>query len=474
MKPRTMKNSLVLATAVSLVWNMQNVNAENGAATVRARTTIKAVEGPLADYVAKPDASYGWTKIREGQIGSTEYAELILTSQHWRDVAWKHRLFVIKPSTAVQAKRGVLVIAGGRWKEQYEDPAREEDLPSESKLFAMIAEQLKSPVAVLLHVPQQPLFDGLVEDEIISLTFDKYLSTEDPEWPLLLPMVKSAVRGMDAVQEYCQEQWSLPLESFTVTGASKRGWTTWLVGAIDQRATAIAPMVIDTLNMHVQMKHQIDAWGVYSEQIEDYSKRKIQQRMETAAGRALRDIVDPFSYRQTLNQPKLIFIGTNDRYWPLDALNLYWDDLTGPKYISYIPNNGHGLKDFVRIVGNLAALHADGNGGPGLPAIDWSFARQDDALTLRVQSDRPPEAVNVWLAKSEKRDFRDSLWQAKPTTADGETFVYKLPTPSSGYAAMFGELRFRQHEIPYYLSTNVQLISAGDPAPADAVGLIGR
>jgi PhoPQ-activated pathogenicity-related protein len=50
-------------------------------------------------------------------------------------------------------------------------------------------------------------------------------------------------------------------------------------------------------------------------------------------------------------------LGTNDEYWPLDALNLYWSELKGPKYVLYIPNNGHGLKDYGRIVGSLCALH---------------------------------------------------------------------------------------------------------------------
>ena len=47
----------------------------------------------------------------------------------------------------------------------------------------------------------------------------------------------------------------------------------------------------------------------------------------------------------TLKQPKLLLLGTNDRYWPLDALNVYWDGLPGDKYVTYVPNNGHGLKD---------------------------------------------------------------------------------------------------------------------------------
>ena len=51
-------------------------------------------------------------------------------------------------------------------------------------------------------------------------------------------MVKSAVRAMDAVEQCVEREWSHKVETFTVTGASKRGWTTWLTGAVDPRVTA--------------------------------------------------------------------------------------------------------------------------------------------------------------------------------------------------------------------------------------------
>ena len=358
-----------------------------------------------------------------------------------------------------------MLIAGGGWKDEFEDPSHEDELGEEAALLASVAQQFQSPVAVLLHVPQQPIFDDLVEDEIISYTFEKYFQTRDSEWPLLLPMVKSAVRAMDAIQEFCQEEWSVAIDSFTVTGASKRGWTTWLVGASDRRVAAIAPMVIDTLNMARQMDHQIEAWGDYSKQIEDYTKRDLPNKLDTQAGKALLRIVDPFAYRRTLTLPKLLVIGTNDRYWPLDALSLYWGQLVGEKHILYVPNNQHGLTDFPRVLGGLIALHHQTRGEGKLPELSWSFNNGANIALLHMHSGESPMKVQAWVAKSDSRDFRDAQWSATEMSQDNNgDYSYQLDLPETGYAATFGEAVYQLSgdRTAYYLSTNVKIFSPAD------------
>lgn len=417
--------------------------------------------GPLADYVNAPDASYGWYQRSEGSVLTCRYLELILTSQTWRGIVWKHQLFVIRPPQVEQgSKHAMLMIAGGNWRDELADPKTPLNLPREAQLLALVAQQLRTPVAILLHVPQQPILGGRREDQIIAYTFRQFLDSGDPTWPLLAPMVKSAVRAMDAVQEVARQRWDLPVETFTVTGASKRGWTTWLTAAVDDRAVAIAPMVIDMLNMSSHIKLQKASFhGQTSEQIEDY--KGLDEEIDTPRGLLLRQIVDPWEYRQRLTQPKLVILGTNDRYWPLDACELYWNDLVGEKYLLYVPNSGHGLEDRARVVAGLCALHRRALSGQKLPQLDWKFENGGDHLQLQVASNVPPSRVRIWRAASATRDFREARWSDQPAQTQGERYVHREPIPASGFAAVLGELVFGEGTAgEFSLSTNVRIVGS--------------
>ena len=170
---------------------------------------------PFAKYVAARDDSYSWTK--RAKVGvDLQVCGADSHVANMRDIVWKHQLFILKPARSnTAAGHGLLMIAGGNWNDKIADPATQLKLPGEAQILALVAEQMKLPVAILLHVPQQPIFDGKREDQIIAYTFREFLKTGDETWPLLAPMTKSAVRAMDAAQEAMKKEWGLDVATFT-------------------------------------------------------------------------------------------------------------------------------------------------------------------------------------------------------------------------------------------------------------------
>lgn len=419
----------------------------------------------LKEYVTRPDDSYDWRVRQRTRLGQSDCIELTLTSQTWQGIVWKHRLFLIVPDGVKDRSDALLVIEGGRWDKSDAQPlpaGADPAYPEEAALLAAFARQLGSPVAVLLNVPRQPIFDGRTEDEIIAYTFDKFLETGDTDWPLLLPMVKSAVRAMDAVQAFALEDRSLRIDGFTVTGASKRGWTTWLTAAVDDRVIALVPMVIDMLNMEAQLPHQYASWGGYSGRIHDYTDIDLPHRIQSPRGERLVQIVDPYSYRAQLTQPKLMLLGTNDGYWTLDALNLYWDGLKGPKYVLYVPNADHDLAmDWRRIFGAVRAIQRHAAGLEAMPPLTWRYDENDAGVTLTVEPGEAALRVLMWSAVSPTRDFRHARWLSKPLAADAAGhYVAELPPPTQGYIAAFAEVVYPRAVLPLSLSTTIRIIGA--------------
>ena len=427
-------------------------------------------EDELAQYVAKPDSSYSWREVDAGRVGDTDYVEAILTSQTWRDIPWKHQVFVFRPAQMdAGSRQALLFIDGGRWKPEYETAERGE-LPRHAQIFTRLAASIRAPVAVVRQVPFQPLWERK-EDQLIAYTFDSYLRTGDPEWPLLLPMAKSAARAMDAVQEIARQRWQIPIERFTVTGASKRGWTSWLTAAVDPRVASVAPMVIDILNMPAQVALQRDTFGELSEEIQDYSDIGLPGRMDSDRGRKLVAMVDPFSYRGKLVQPKLIVLGTNDRYWPLDALKLYWSDLREPKRVLYVPNQGHGLKDPGRLIGGLSALFRYSARGEAMPELSWSWSTSNaDQLELFVKPDRRPRQLRAWRASSPTRDFREARWSQERCARSKEGFRCTEPLAPDRFSALYAEATFKDRGAPQFsLSTAICIADGSQHEPPNCL-----
>ena len=401
-------------------------------------------EKVLERYVAKDDLTFSWTIKEKRTVDKTTIYDLVLVSQTWRKIVWDHQLSLVVPEKENRSSYALLFITGGSNREGQPNWRKEKD--EELSLIGRIANTSGSIVAILRQVPNQPLFEGKREDGLIAYTFEQFMKTKDDTWPLLLPMVKSAVKAMDAVQQFSEKELGRRVEKFVVAGASKRGWTTWLTGAVDPRVAAIAPMVIDTLNMEQQMDYELESYGKYSEQIQDYVRMDFPKKLKEPEGKALLSIVDPYSYRDRLTMPKLLFMGTNDLYWTVDAVKWYFDDLKGEKFIHYVPNAGHDLGGGRQAVKALAAFFATCVKNLKQPELSWTIAEKKNVVEMQVKADAGARKANLWSAVSNDRDFRDNRWSGAPyktyktTLSRPITIVEKWP--KEGYKAFYMEVVF--------------------------------
>lgn len=397
---------------------------------------------PLFQYVNRPDPAYSWEKLGEEKLPTGErIIKLHMTSQVWQGIKWEHELDIVLPSKLKNGSVvGLLITGSGRG--------------GILDILKIVANKVGIPMAVIFDIPNQPLFGGKKEDALLAYTFMRALETGDMSWPALYPMTKSVVRAMDTIQEISQKEWGSKASRFVVTGASKRGWTTWFTGIVDKRVIGIAPMVYDNLNIPEQMKQQLAYYGTYSEQIEDYTEVGLVQRLiNDPVAISFSQMIDPYVLRFRATMPKFIINGSNDRYWTLESANLYYPHLIGEKHILYVPNAGHSLGDGVEAISAISAFALARSQGKPLPSVRWIYEEVPEGLKLKMKPEGSPIKVRVWTASSPTMDFRDAKWEAVEIKGNDGIYEFVLPRPKEGYNAMFGEVRYKIDGIEYAQST---------------------
>ena len=417
--------------------------------------------GPVVEIVGRGACGDG--------AAPADWVTARLTSQVWRGTSWVHEFTVVIPRRPLAPGTMILWIDGGSSDQLPPAGARLAAEPSDVVWLADLATAAGMAAAVVNQIPFQPMFGQMVEDDLVAHSFAEFVRTGEPDWPLLLPMVKAAVAALDAAGGIAADL-GHPVDRFVLGGASKRGWTSWLTAAADDRVVGIVPSGIDMLRLDRHVPLQLDSFGGrMSEMLDDYTSRGIEQMLLAPRGRTLLDVVDPWSHRQVISQPKIIALGTNDPYWPLGSLELYREGLVGPCAVSYCANAGHGLP-WGRLAGLLAAMGRHDAGISPLPTLQWSFTAATDRVdaaaaspptVARLDCDEVPARVLLWQAAAPGRDFRQARWQATAVEGDGRCFVAPLRVPHAGWAAAFLECRFERPPHPLHLTTSVHLQPAG-------------
>jgi PhoPQ-activated pathogenicity-related protein len=418
----------------------------------------------LDDYIQKPDSSYSWKVVSTKSVGGVRTVVIDMISQTWRTKeevnrpVWQHWLTLAFPEK-LKSDVGLLFIAGGG------NGGQPPEMPNE-RIIA-IAQATGTCVAELKMVPNQPLIfhnDGVprVEDDLIGYTWDQYIKTGDPTWPARNAMIKSAVRAMDTMTAVMASETggAQEVDRFVVAGGSKRGWTTWLTGALDKRVIAIIPIVIDVLNTKKSMEHHFAAYGFWAPSIGDYLAHSLMQRMDHPRLEELYRLVDPYYYRHRLTMPKFVLNAAGDQFFLPDSSRFYWKDLRGEKYLRYVPNGDHGL-DGTDAVESLIAFYSMILTDRTPPQYLWTHG--DDG-SLRVMTTTAPKEVRLWQATNpEARDFRLETLGAQYTSSvleptESGTYMGNVADPGKGWTAYFVELTYDVGaRFPFKVTTDIRI-----------------
>lgn len=439
--------------------------------TVESKATSIETLSPLEQYVAQRSKDLSWDVIDTvREDGYTLYV-LRYESQRWlsenevKDPVWWHWLRVVVPDS-IKGDKGMLFIGGGNRQRATPESAGEP--------FVQIARHTHSIVADLHNVPNQPLefvddsYGPRVEDEIIAYGWRKFLEggakDKDIKWLARMPMTTASVTAMDVLQSFSRTL-DQALAGFVIAGASKRGWTTWTTG-LDSRVIAIAPVVIDMLNLEPSFQHHWQAYGRWAPAVGNYQNEGIMEWQGSKEYERLIELTEPYSFRHRLTIPKFIINATGDQFFLPDSWQFYWNGLAAEKHLRYVPNSEHSMREtdaWQSLLSFYYAIIRDRK------RPDYYWEVKDGVIHIDTR-DSEPLTMTLWQSNNpEARNFQvDSIGRAYeasdvPISEHGK-YKISIPTPEEGWSAFFVELTF-QTEIQVPLKFTTGVVVAPDEYP---------
>lgn len=407
-------------------------------------------QNELFDYVKKDDGAFKYSAASVEKLADSKIKVLTfdMTSQVWQGIEWKHKVQILLPDNPVRKDTAILLNTGG-------NPS------NNNKVANLLAGIANVPVVIVWNIPNQPLW-GRTEDALIAHTLNEaYKSQDYSSWPLLFAMVKSVVKTMDMVEEYTSENNDFEIDKFIVTGASKRGWTSWLTGSLkDPRVIGIMPMVFDFLDLNTQLDHQKSYYEEFSDQIGDYTELDLHSLFKTKEGARLASLIDPYTYKDRLDIPILDLIGTNDPYWTIDSSGIYFQKLpSNKKYLFYAVNGGHdlglakgGSLKLTNISGSIMSLASVMKnfvwqciGLNKMENIDWNWSERNGVAVCTIKID-PNKVASVvtYVEDAAKKDFRQVDWKGQDLAEKtGNGYVFRFSAPKTGARAALCEVKIK-------------------------------
>lgn len=315
------------------------------------------------------------------------------------------------------------------------------------------------------------------EDDSIARTWRLYMDepVQRQQLPLHVPM---AATISQTIRLSKKELRKYDINKFIVTGASKRGWASWLSGISDPSVEAIVPFVIDVLDTKQVMQNIYRSYGGnWPVAFTPYYDQGIDKTVKSADFDQLMKIEDPLQYMNTplqsrLEIPKYIVNASGDDFFVPDNTRYYFDKLPGVKSLRIAPNTGHiGIIDFTQqsLISFINRIQAN----KPLPQVQVAPYPQLDNGNLDVKFSEKPAKVVRWTATNPAaRDFRFACGvkyiPTEMTVSSANSVTVPLDYHGPGWQATFVEATFNDGYVAtsqVYITPDAKYPTTAPPAP---------
>ena len=392
---------------------------------------------PLDDYINKADENYKWvdTGLQFDTFFGGKAHVLNVTSQRWMDktrgyvlsgkhettTLWTHQVVVIIPKVVDFTNVSMAYLTGncnenpGEPHKMDEDVLVADEITSNSHAIGIVVFQIPNCPYVF---PSDPSQTHRTEDKVLAWAWKEFMDDpkHDPTWLPRLPMAKAAFQCMRAVEEFTAQKKLAAIKGWFVAGASKRGWTTWMVGSATcekcPTILGIAPLVPIVPNLIQDMHRQWQAYNGWTFAFSDYTAVNLTVHVDDPIFTSAMEIIDPMYYGDRLARlPKVVVLSSDDEFMMMDQSNIWYDELTGEKHLLIAPNSEHslatGIPEVLDCLGTV--IRSIAHGKTNRPSFTYSFDEADGTITVTI-----PEGVEhgkVVLRHAEtlqtvRRDFR--------------------------------------------------------------------
>ena len=411
---------------------------------------IAATGTAFDDYIGTISPNYTWYDlnytVNPPLIRATAHI-INVTSQQWLTEAqavgptgalWTHQVAVVVPHTLKYPKTALAYLTGG-CNEGHEcggpkPPAGKDedlllvaDIAARAGIIAIVVFQL--PNCHIVY-PSDPSKTAREEDAMIAWAWREYLvdPKHDPRWLPRLPMVKGGFSAMKAAAEWAHKTGIAEIDGWVVGGASKRGWTSWMVGAASPvckwcpKVVGLTPVVPIVPNLHHSVHLQRQSLGAFTFAFRDYLDAGTIQDFDTPQFDEILKLVDPSNYKSRLASiPKMAIVSSDDEFMQLDWTEHGWLDLPGETKLLVVPNSEHsmatGLPEVVTTLSSfVASVAADHHTTTAVeeskverPAFTFTSNNVTGEITVTLTKGAKPSEVYLRHAQTlsdKRRDFR--------------------------------------------------------------------